>query len=119
MIIEIIQSELTKGEGRKYWACWLQITQDEESYFLPATAPGTLAEEELQVYFDAHEDELWSVAQNKGYEPDILKQVPSRRLLKALALVILDELNFIRENPGFHEAITVDEMIAAVKEKLR
>jgi len=114
-MIEIIHAE----KAEDYWTCWLQITRDEDSWMLPATAPGTRGEEELQIYFDAQEDELWKVAQEKQYAPDVLRYIPERRLLKAVALVLLDEINFVRTNPGFHENLTVDEMIAKVKAKIR
>ncbi|MCK5307184.1 MAG: hypothetical protein KAJ73_01100 [Zetaproteobacteria bacterium] len=101
------------------WLCWLEITQDGKAWLLPTTAPGELAKNELQAHFDAREEELWRVAQKKQYAPDILKHLPTKRLLKAVALALLDEINFVRENPGYHEALTVDEMVDAVKEKLR
>ena len=117
-MIEIIQSELITSEDEQYWACWLQFTQEGESWMLPSTAPGTLESGELQAYFEVREVELWIVAQKKQYAPDVLRYIPKRRLLKAVALVLVDELNVLREEQGMKE-LTEVKMIAAVKAKMR
>lgn len=117
-MIEIINADLITNEDGQFWAVWLFITQEEESWMLPTTAPGTLENGDLQTYFEARKAELWRVAQAKRYTPDVLKRVPSRRLLKSVVLVIVDELNVLREEQGMPE-LTEAEMIAAVKAKLR
>ena len=117
-MIEILSAEFISDEDRQFWACWLQITENEERWMLPTTAPGTLVNGDLQAYFEAREAELWRVAQIKQYTPDVLKRAPSRRLLKSVVLVIVDEINILREEQGMPE-LTEAEMIAAVKAKLR
>ena len=117
-MIEIIQTELHIDEDRQYWSCWLQITQDTESWMLPTTAPGTLTEGELQAHFDAREAELWRVAQAKQYTPDVFERVPLKRLLKAFALVVLDEVNILRGAVGLGER-TQEQIVSAIKAKLR
>ena len=117
-MIEVTQAELTEDEDIQYWACWLQITQDGESWMLPTTAPGTLENEELQAHFDAREDELWRVAQEKQYAPDILERMPMRQLMKVVALVMLDEVNLIREELSLSER-TSKQLLDAIKAKLR
>jgi hypothetical protein len=116
-MIEILLTELTDINGSQHWVVWLQITQNGECWMLPTTAPGTLAENELQAHFEAQEDELWGVAQEKQYTPDILKRVPSQRLLEAIALTMLDEFNVLRAEQGM-PPLAEEEMIEIIKEKL-
>jgi len=117
-MIEIIHSEYFENTFSSYWTCWLQITRDGESWMLPTTAPGTLENEELQAHFDAREDELWRVAQEKQYAPDILERMPMRQLMKVVALVMLDEVNLIREELSLSER-TSKQLLDAIKAKLR
>lgn len=113
-MIEIINYELIEN----IWACWLQLTQGEESWVLPTTAPGTLVEVDLQAYFDARETELWILAQAKQYSVDLYKYIPLRRLLKAFALVMLDEINLLRQQHNLPERIP-SQIVTAIKTKLR
>jgi len=113
-MIEIIQAKLQDN----FWSCWLEISQGDETWMLPATAPGTLAEGELQAYFEAKEDELWQVARVKQYEVDLFERVPLKRLLKAFALVVLDEINLLRQTAGLPER-TSGQIITAIKNKLK
>ena len=117
-MIEIIQAELYIDEDMQYWSCWLEITQDTEAWMLPTTAPGTLAEGELQAHFDIREAELWRVAQVKQYTPDVFERIPLKRLLKAFALVVLDEINILRQAAGLAER-TPEQIVSAIKVKLR
>ncbi len=117
-MIEIIQIELITDEDREFWACWLEISQGAEAWMLPTTAPGTFAEGELQAHFDARLAELWRVAQAKQYTPDVFERIPLKRLLKAFALVVLDELNILRQAAGLAER-TPDQIVTAIKGKLR
>lgn len=125
-MIEIIQAE--QHESGVYWHCWLEVSQEGESWMLPASAPGRLTAEELQAHFDAREAGLWRVAQVKRYTPDVFERLPLKRLLKAVALVMLDDGNRqtekinelcriagIQELPGR----TPNQVVSAIKEKLR
>jgi hypothetical protein len=85
---------------------------------LPATAPGALALAELQARFDAREAELWRVAQAKRYAADVWERIPLKRLLKAEALVIMDEINILRQRAGLAPR-TADQIVTAIKAKLR
>lgn len=121
-MIEIIQAELyliadNPMNQADYWACWLQITQDTETWMLPVTAPRELTRAELQAYFEVQEANLWQIAQEKQYMPDLYEHIPLRRALKAFALVVLDEVNVLRQAAGL-AARTPDQIIVAIKNKL-
>ena len=122
-MIEIIITEKADatlpGEAvREIWACWLQLTQGPDTWLLPATAPGTLAAGELQAHFDAREADLWRVAQAKQYPVDVWERIPLKRLLRAFALVMLDEVNLLRDRAGMPQR-TADQIVGAIKAKLR
>lgn len=116
-MISIIIAELS-SEDAPVWACWLEISQGEETWMLPATAPGTLAEGELQAHFDAMESYLWGVAQAKQYEADLYQHIAAKRVLKAFAGVVLDEINILRGVAGLPER-TGEQLRQAIKAKLR
>lgn len=117
-MIEIITAEYTENAfGGTYWACWLEISLGEETWMLPATAPGELVEGELQAFFDAKESELWAVAQAKQHTVDLYQHVAVKRVLKAFALVALDEFNILRGEHSLPER-TAEQLKAAIKAKL-
>jgi len=89
-----------------------------DSWMLPTTAPGTLQQADLQAHFDAQEAELWRVAQEKRYPVDVWERIPLKRLLKAFALVVLDEINILRQRAGLAPR-TADQIVGAIKAKLR
>lgn len=122
-MIEIIYSRLEggfieAGVGEEPWLCWLEISQGGISWMLPATAPYSLAEEQLQAYFDGQEDSLWVLAEAKQYSPRLCGNVGTTELIRPLMLAVLDELNFIRENPGTHLAIPEEDLVEAIKSYL-
>jgi len=116
MAIEIILSEIINGGD--VWACWLLITQDSSSWLLPAAAPAALAKAELQAYFDGQAAYLLSLAQAKAYGADIYSKILDRRLLKAFAQVVMDEINILRAQHSL-PARTWDQLTTAVKNKLK
>lgn len=118
MTIQIVDAELIQDIDGTYWACELEITQGPESWMLPATAPGTLDAVDLQAHFDAREAELWRVASAKQYTVDVWQRIPHKRLLRAFALVVLDEVNVLRERAGLTPR-TADQIVTAIKAKLR
>lgn len=117
-MIEIISMKEIDFEDVPVWACWLEIHNGETSWMLPATAPGSLGKSELQAHFDAQEQSLWQIAQAKQYPTDLYEYVPPKRVLKALALVIMDEINILRQAAGLAER-TPGQVRAALKSKLR
>lgn len=117
-MIEIVDTEQIEQLDILIWSCWLEISQGPEAYMLPATAPGELAEGDLQAYFDGREAELWAVAQEKQYPVDLFERVQVKRVLKAFALVVLDEINILRQRAGMPER-TADQIITAIKAKLK
>ena len=118
MTIEIIEAVLeTDDEGGTIWSAWLEVEQAGEAYLLPTTAPGGLAEGGLQAYFDADEAALFSLAQAKGYAPDTIYERMERRVLKAFALVVLDEINLLRAQHGL-AARTAEQLRSAIKARL-
>lgn len=127
-MIDIISAELIDDQWGRRWYCWLQLTQGPDSWMLPATAPGTLALADLQAHFDAQEADLWRVAQEKRYPVDVWERIPEKRLLKAFALVVLDDSNRQTQKinqlcqiagiAGLQER-TPDQIVAAIKAKLK
>lgn len=117
-MIEIVTAELMDRGDRTIWACWLQITQGPDSWLLPTTAPGALALADLQAHFDAQEADLWRVAQEKRYPVDVWERIPLKRLLRAFALVVLDEINVLRQREGLAPR-TAEQIVGAIKAKLK
>lgn len=118
MTVEIISAELKTAEGITFWHCNLEVTNTGTTYALPATAPGTLTEGQLQAHFDADETNLWGIASTKQYPADIYENVASERILKAFALVVLDEINILRNREGL-ALRTASQIKTAIKNKLR
>lgn len=116
-MIEIIEARYTVDEESDFWACWLELSQGAESYLLPTTAPGDLLEADLQAYFDALEARLFAVAQVKNIATDEIYERLERRIIKALALVIMDEINILRAREGLAER-TAEQLRQAIKGKL-
>jgi hypothetical protein len=121
-MIDIIYAELVESDGvvsdaEDIWVCWLEITQAAQAWMLPATAPGDLLEDELQAYFDARETELWQIADAKQYALDIYEWLEPRRVLKAFAGVMLDEINVLRGEQGM-PLLTAEDWEGAIREKL-
>lgn len=118
-MIEIIQAVRAQDEMLKElrWICWLELSQDGETWWLPATAPGDLAEGDLLAYFEAQETELWQLAQRKQYQPDVHEHIQAKRVLRAFALVVLDEINILRSELGL-EPRTADQIRQAIKNRL-
>jgi len=118
MTIEIVEAELQITEDIAIWACWLEISQGTEAYLLPATASGELVAGELQAHFEAQETELFSLAQSKGFDVDQIYARLTERILKAFALVVLDEINLLRAQHSL-TARTATQLRTAVKNKLK
>lgn len=74
--------------------------------------------EDTQTHLDSRVDELWRVAEQKGEPVDTLAQQPTRALLKAFALLVLDELNTLRAEHGLPQR-TPQQLVNAIKNKLR
>lgn len=122
-MIVIIYAKLAGGyiespTDMEPWLCWLEVTREDKTWMLPATAPHSLAEEQLQVYFDEQEDHLWALAEEKQYSLRLCGNVGTTELIRPLMLAVLDELNFIRENPGTHLAIPEEDLVEAIKSYL-
>lgn len=118
-MIEIIDVELVSNEeiGTTTWACWLEISQDGRTWMLPATAPGNLLEGELQAHFGGQESELWRVADEKQYVPNIYGLLEPGCILEAFVEVMLDEINILRGEQGL-EPRTIEQLRQAIKAKL-
>lgn len=118
MTIEIIEAELTEFEDDLFWDCWMEIGQQAEAYLLPATAPASLAQADLQAHFEAREAELFRLAQVNGIAVDeIYNRLPKRALRTAL-LMIMDEINILRGLHGLSER-TPAQARTAFKNKLK
>jgi len=79
---------------------------------------GNLAlEGDLQAILDAREAELFAAAQARGQVVDLYEVTP-KRVLKAFALVVLDEINILRNRAGLAPR-TAGQIDDAIKAKLR
>ena len=116
-MIEIVSAARTYDDviGTWRWVCWLELTEDSEALWLPATALGELKETELQAHFDAQEDHLWTVAQQKQHQPDVTLHLRERELLRRLVKVILGEINILRGVAGLPPR-TLEQLKRALKE---
>lgn len=106
MTIQIILSDYIIDLS--IWSCWLEITDSIDTWILPATAPGTLVENELQAYFDTQESKLWQIAQ--------IKQYPVYRLgLKAKS----EAKQFVLDNPNALQLIELapDDLELAIENR--
>lgn len=72
---------------------------------------------DLQAALDAREAELWTAAQVSGEVVD-LYSIALKRVLKAVALVILDEINILRQRAGL-AARSAGQIDDAIKAKLK
>ena len=70
----------------------------------------------LQDILDSQETTLFQAAQAKGKTFDIF-EVTERRVLKALTLVILDEINLLRQQHGLPDR-SESQIRGAIKSKL-
>jgi hypothetical protein len=118
MTIEIIETifQTDIDTGLSLWVCWLEISQAGETYLLPATAPPSIAEGDLQAFFDGKESNLFALAQATGIETiEIYDRI---RILRAFALVVLDEINILRAQHSL-SARTAEQLRTAIKNKLK
>lgn len=119
-MIEIIYAEkIEEEESASLWVCWLEISQGGQMWMLPATAPGNLSREGLQAHFDERKNKLWKVAKKKQYASSAYKRVEPESVLEACMLVMLEEINFLRTDPGRHDPITEEDLETAIKKKLK
>jgi hypothetical protein len=108
---------LDKSKG-DIWTCWLEITDGVDVWYLPATAPDDLEAGDLQAHFDAQADDLWLLAREKGYSPNVLLWLQERRLIRAFAEVVKDEVNILRALHNLSPR-TLTQFKNAIKAKLK
>lgn len=115
-MIELItkpQKTETPGAGER-WQCDLYITKNGTTLYLPATAPGELQEGELQPYFEAREDWLWVIAEEKQY-PAYQDRIDLRDFWNDLD----DELGYLAATIPTIDNMTLTELRAAFKRSER
>lgn len=71
----------------------------------------------LQSILDINEAELWSAAQAQG-KPHNLFTERQEKIIKAFALVVMDEINILRTRAGL-QARTISQIETAIKTKLK
>jgi hypothetical protein len=71
----------------------------------------------IQSALNARKDWLWGLAKQKEHDSEIFKHVTKWRLIKALMLVILDEINLLRSELALN-ARTTEQITTAIKTKL-
>lgn len=97
MTIEIVGTpEKKTAVNITFWQCELWLTQAGVTYALADTAPGMLALDQLQGYFEGIEARLWEIAQEKKNPANVFSRIEERRLLRAVVEVLLVEINTLR-----------------------
>ena len=94
-MIELLTVDYQRNAQGPKWLCRIAITQDGERIELNVNAKPEVDRYALLDYYSAQEDELWEIAQMDGR--DIFDTHSSVELLRAMAQVMEDELNDIRE----------------------
>ena len=116
-MLKLIKASMQTVGSVTSWRCWLSITQEDDTWILQANAPNTIPLADLEVHFAPNEADLWEIAQLEGYQDDIFERSTPKALLRALALVMLDEINLLRVRASLPER-TITQLINAVREKL-
>ena len=94
-MIELLTVDYQRDDHGSKWLCRIAITQDDERIELNVNAKPEIDRYDLLDHYSAQEDELWEIAQTEG--KDIFDTHGSAELLRAMAQVVEDELNDIRE----------------------
>jgi hypothetical protein len=121
MTIEILrtQTDILEPTGETFRSVEIIITNGAESYLW--SRGGLPAEGDLQTILEAEESRLWREAQAGGRAVD-LYELALKRVLKAFALVVMDEINILRNRAGLQprNAGQIDDAIRAkLKEMAR
>lgn len=115
MTIEIVNTEIKTVAEKSFRVATIIISSGSETYLylvggLPLTG-------NLQTILDAREAELFTAAQAKG-KPVDLYEIVTRRVLKAFVLVVLDEVNILRQQAGLAPR-TAGQIDNALKAKIK
>lgn len=110
--IKVIYAEKKNGDCQ---FCWLELSNGAETYFLPANAPADVVD--LATHFQAREKELWQIAKEKAYAPDIYARIPTKALLLALVEALLGEINLLRQKAGMSSR-TREDFVRLIKDSL-
>lgn len=117
MTIEIIStsSYTLQPTGETFRHCEIIISDGTDTYRWGVG--GLPMAGNLQTILNAREPELWAGAQAEGRPVD-LYELTVKRVLRAFALVMLDEINILRVQAGL-PARTAAQAEAALKAKLK
>lgn len=117
MTIEILQTQIINAVSGEpaYRAVEITVSDGINTYLW--RVGGLPLEGNLQAILDAREAELWTVAQAGGRTVD-LYELTLKRVLKAFALVVLDEINILRQAAGLAPR-TGGQIDNAIKAKLK
>lgn len=115
MTIEIMETHINEELSVRH--AEIIITNGAESYLLGIG--GLPLTGNLQTILGSREAELWSLAQTKGKLVD-LYELTIKRVMKAFALVVLDEINILRQTltVGLPPR-TASQIETAIKNKLK
>jgi hypothetical protein len=114
-MIKIKDAKMTAtNQGKtRYWSCLLVLTDDNGiDYNVNANLP-LMPRAALDQYAEENEPTYWSLVEDR----DIITETPTKKLLRAVALVYKDEINILREQHNLPER-TTEEIILAVISKL-
>lgn len=112
-MIEIIETRIV-GEVRA--ADFIISNGGGQAYFYQVG--GLPLEGNLQAALDAREAELWAAASAGGKAMALYEQIALNRVLKAFALVTMDEINVLRQRAGL-ALRTAGQIDDAIKAKLK
>jgi len=117
MTIEIISTNnyTIQPTNESFRSIEIVVTSGAESYLW--SVGGLPPVGDLQAILDAREAELFAVAAAGGRAVD-LYEIDLKRVLKAVALVVMDEINILRQQAGL-PLRTAGQMADAIKARLK
>src|SRR3972149_186221 len=77
-------------------------------------SPSTLTNPQIQTQLDARAEELWTIAQTKGYpKAQIWKLIATERVMRSLAILLRKQINVLRAQHGL-AALTDEDVLHAL-----
>lgn len=114
-MIEILSISVNEFEGVVTRHTDFIISDGQAAYLW--SAGGLPPDGDVQTLLEAREAELWAAARVAGRAVD-LYEIPLKRVLKAVALVVMDELNILRQRASLPPR-TAGQIDDAVRAKMR
>lgn len=114
-------------DGSTTRTAYIEIAEGQEAYYY--AVPDIPLGADVQTVLEARAAELWAAAQARGETADPLSRIDllQTQVIKALALVLLDEINLLREaivffHPGAASELpqrTVDQLKTVIRQRMK